>query len=156
MVEQVQIPHSVVEGKEPLPGEVVVGGLAVNLLDFRLYSKGYDGVVIRLNGRVEIEDDLETDARVYLPWVKAVTGAVLQYTSSSKLSFNPSTGQLSATSFAGSGADLTDLTKEQIVDALEFEPIMPIDYLLAPDATDLPTVIELANSLKRAFKYYGL
>jgi hypothetical protein len=114
MVEQVQIPHSVVEGKEPLPGEVVVGGLAVNLLDFRLYTKGYNGVVIRLSGRVEIEDDLETNATVYLPWVKTVSGNVLQYTSSEKLSFNPSTGQLSATSFAGSGADLTDLKKSRL------------------------------------------
>lgn len=49
MVDQVQIPHSVVEGREPLPSELVVGGLAVNLKDRLLYTKGYDGVVIPLN-----------------------------------------------------------------------------------------------------------
>lgn len=49
MVEQVQIPHSVVVGKEPSPEEIIVGGLAVNLADRALYTKGYDNVVIRLN-----------------------------------------------------------------------------------------------------------
>jgi hypothetical protein len=49
MVEQVQIPHSVVVGKAPLPSELVVGGLAVNLKDRALYTKGYDDVVIQLN-----------------------------------------------------------------------------------------------------------
>lgn len=49
MVDQVQIPHSVVLGKVPLPSELAVGGLAVNLKDRTLYTKGYDGVVIQLN-----------------------------------------------------------------------------------------------------------
>lgn len=49
MVEQLQLPHSVVVGKEPAPNELVVGGLAINLKDRALYTKGYDGVVFRLN-----------------------------------------------------------------------------------------------------------
>lgn len=49
MIEQVQIPHTVIAGKEPLPSEIDVGSLAVNLKDRALYTKGYDGVIIRLN-----------------------------------------------------------------------------------------------------------
>jgi hypothetical protein len=150
MVDQVQIPHSVVVDKVPLPAEIIVGGLAANLTDFRLYSKGYDGVVIRLSGRVEIMDDNETDALVYLPWVKAAAGNVPQYVSSAKLSFNPATGQLSATSFAGNGAELTDFTAAQINDALGFSPAEAVGQALPPEATDLPTAITLLNSMRAA------
>jgi hypothetical protein len=150
MVDQVQIPHSVVVDKVPLPAEIIVGGLAANLTDFRLYSKGYDGVVIRLSGRVEITDDNVTNALVYLPWVKAGTGNVLQYVSSTKLSFNPATGQLSATSFAGSGAGLTGFTAAQINDALGFSPAEAVGQELPPEATDLPTALTLLNSMRAA------
>jgi hypothetical protein len=148
MVEQVQIPHSVVAGKAPLPAEVIVGGLALNLKDYTLYSKGYDGVVFKLTGVVAVKDDTDTNAVVYPTWVKATDGSALQYTSSSKLSFNPSTGRLSATSFAGNGADLTDFTAGQIVDALGYRPVEPEGTPLAPPATDLATVIDLANSIR--------
>jgi len=50
MVDQVEIPHSVVAGKEPLPSEISIAGLAVNLKDGILYTKGYDGTIIRLTG----------------------------------------------------------------------------------------------------------
>lgn len=46
MVEQVQVPHSVVPGKSPLPSELAIAGLAVNLKDGTLFTKGYDEVVI--------------------------------------------------------------------------------------------------------------
>ncbi len=46
--QQVQIPHSVVQGRVPSPAEVVVGGLAVNLVDKRLFSKDYQGNVVEL------------------------------------------------------------------------------------------------------------
>lgn len=150
MVDQVQIPHSVVVDKVPLPAEIIVGGLAANLKDFRLYSKGYDDVVIRLSGRVEITDDNVTNTLVYLPWVKAAAGNVPQYVSSTKLSFNPATGQLSATSFAGSGAGLTGFTADQIDAALGFSPAEAVGQPLPPEATDLPTAITLLNSMRAA------
>ena len=150
MVEQVQVPHSVVVDKVPLPAEIITGGLAANLKDYRLYSKGYDGVVIRLSGRVEISDDNATNALVYLPWVKTAAGNVLQYVSSTKLSFNPATGRLSAISFAGDGAQLTGLTPDQIGDALGFSPAEAVGQSLPPEATDLPTALTLLNSLRAA------
>jgi hypothetical protein len=64
MVEQVQIPHSVVVGKEPLPSEIVLGGLAVNLKDRTLYTKGYDDIVIQLN---KVTFELVIEALGYTP-----------------------------------------------------------------------------------------
>lgn len=135
MVDQVQIPHSVIAGKKPQPAEVIEGGLALNLKDFTLYSKGYDGVVIRLTGVVSIENDVATNQTVYLPWVKEIGNGVQQYVSSSKLSFNPSTGQLRATSFAGDGSNLVGLAKS-------------VSTALPPAAVDLPSVIALANGMR--------
>jgi hypothetical protein len=49
MFEQVLLPHSVVAGRVPTPDELGVGCLAINLKDRVLYTKGYDGIVIRLD-----------------------------------------------------------------------------------------------------------
>lgn len=54
-----------------------------------------------------ITDDTSTNATMYPTWVTTTTGNLPQKTSSTKLTFNPSTGVLTATSFAGSGASLT-------------------------------------------------
>jgi hypothetical protein len=148
MVEQVQIPHSIVEGKKPLPAEVIVGGLAVNLTDYTLYSKGYDNVVIKVSGLVAIEDDNVSDVPVYLAWVRQTRGTVHQYITTTKLSFNPATGILQATKFVGNGAALTGLTKAQVTDALGYTPVSPVGTPLAPPATDLATAIALANSIR--------
>lgn len=153
MVEQVQIPHSVVEGKAPQPQDLAVAGLAVNLKDFTLYTKGYDGVVIRLTGVVA--DDTETDEMVSLTWAKPGGGA-RQYTSSSKLSFNPHTGALHAVSFNGSGAGLTGLTADQIEDALGFAPAEAVAASLPPPASDLASAIALANGLRAALINSGI
>lgn len=59
---------------------------------------------------VAITDDTTTNATMYLSWVTANTGNLPVKVTSTKLTFNPSTGALSATSFAGSGASLTSLT----------------------------------------------
>lgn len=48
-----------------------------------------------------ITDDTTTNATMYLTWVTAITGNLPQKTSSSKLTFNPSTGTLTATAFSG-------------------------------------------------------
>ena len=98
MVDQVQIPHSVVVGKKPLPSELVEGGLAVNLKDGALYTKGYDGVVIQLN----------------------------------------------------------QVTFEKIIEALGFTPVEPRGESLPAPASDLATVISLANGLRTALISCGI
>ena len=64
-------------------------------------------------GGVTISDDTTTNATRYLTFTDVTTGTVsTEYVSSTKLSFNPSTGALSATSFSGSGAGITGLSQE--------------------------------------------
>jgi hypothetical protein len=50
---------------------------------------------------VTITDDTTTNATMYPSWVTANTGGLPMKTTSSKLTFNPSTGTLSATTFSG-------------------------------------------------------
>lgn len=54
-----------------------------------------------------ITDDTTTATTVYPTWVTTTTGNLPQKTASTKLSFVPSTGVLSATSFTGAGTGLT-------------------------------------------------
>ncbi len=54
-----------------------------------------------------ITDDTTTNATMYPTWVTANTGNLPQKVTSTKLSFNPSTGALSSTSFTGAGTGLT-------------------------------------------------
>jgi len=156
MVEQVQIPHSVVDGKKPLPAEIAVAGLAVNLADHSLYTKGYDGSVIRLNGTVVVENDTVLNAVVYPTWVAGAGGKASVRMSSTKLSFNPSTGALAAVSFSGNGADLTGFTATQINTALGYAPVRPRGDALGAAATDLATVIALANKMRLALINCGI
>ena len=59
---------------------------------------------------IAITDDTTTATSVYPTWVTTTTGNLPQKTSSTKLSFVPSTGTLTATAFVGSGAGLTNIT----------------------------------------------
>lgn len=54
-----------------------------------------------------ITDDTSTNATVNLTWVTSNSGNLPQKTTSTKLTFNPSTGVLSSTSFTGAGTGLT-------------------------------------------------
>jgi hypothetical protein len=56
---------------------------------------------------VAITDDTTTASAVYPSWVTTTTGNLPIKTASTKLSFVPSTGVLSATGFAGAGTGLT-------------------------------------------------
>jgi hypothetical protein len=56
---------------------------------------------------VAIVDDTTTATTVYPTWSNGTTGNQALETSSTKLSFNPSTGRLTATSYAGDGSALT-------------------------------------------------
>lgn len=66
-------------------------------------------------GGVTISDDTTTNATRYLTFVDVTTGTVsTEYVASTKLSFNPSTGTMSATAFSGSGASLTALNASNL------------------------------------------
>lgn len=54
-----------------------------------------------------ITDDTTTNATMNLTWVTSNSGNLPQKTTSTKLTFNPSTGVLSSTSFTGAGTGLT-------------------------------------------------
>lgn len=56
-----------------------------------------------------ITDDTTTAATKYITWVDATSGNQPQKVTSTKLTFNPSTGDLTATKFVGSGAGLTSI-----------------------------------------------
>ena len=57
-----------------------------------------------------VTDDTTTNATYYPLLANQTTGNLAtEYTSSTKLSFNPSTGLMTATGFSGSGASLTSL-----------------------------------------------
>jgi hypothetical protein len=63
---------------------------------------------------IAIVDDTTTATTVYPTWVNSTSGNQAPETSSTKLSFVPSTGALSATSFSGSGANLTSVVNSVI------------------------------------------
>jgi len=63
---------------------------------------------------IGITDDTTTNATVYPLWVTTTTGNLPAKTASTKFSFNPSTGTLSATIFSGSGASLTSLNASNL------------------------------------------
>lgn len=94
----------------------VVGTVALN------GSTGTSGYVMTSNGAsaptwsalpasgITITDDTTTNATRYLAFTSATSGTITgQNVSSTKLQFNPSTGALTATSFSGSGANLTSV-----------------------------------------------
>ena len=56
---------------------------------------------------ITITDDTTTNGTQYLTWSSALSGNVQQKVSSTKLTFNPSTGSLAATVFSGAGTGLT-------------------------------------------------
>lgn len=84
-------------------------------------SIGTNGKVLTSNGTtfsweslpasgITITDDTTTNATRYLTFTSATTGSISgENVASTKLQFNPSTGALTATSFSGSGANLTSV-----------------------------------------------
>lgn len=70
-----------------------------------------------------ITNDTSTNATMFPVWVTANTGNLPLKVTSTKLSFNPSTGALSSTSFAGAGTGLTGtaagLTANNVTTLLE-------------------------------------
>ena len=64
-----------------------------------------------------ITDDTTNASIVYPTWVTANTGNIAQKVSSTKISFVPNTGILSATGFAGSGAGLTAIPNSSLTNS---------------------------------------
>ena len=94
----------------------IAGSLSLN------GSTGTSGYVLTSNGAsaatwqalpasgITITDDTTTNATRYLTFTNATTGSITgENVASTKLQFNPSTGALTATSFSGSGANLTSV-----------------------------------------------
>jgi hypothetical protein len=65
-----------------------------------------------------ITNDITTAATMYPTWVTGTSGDLPLKSSSTKLSFVPSTGILSATGFTGSGAGLTGITVSSLTGTL--------------------------------------
>lgn len=62
-----------------------------------------------------ITDDTTTNTNYYPVWANATSGSMATaYVSSTKLTFNPSTGTVTATAFSGSGASLTSLNASNL------------------------------------------
>ena len=72
-------------------------------------ATGPAGPTIANATNIAITDDTTTATTVYPTWVTTTTGNLPAKTSSTKLSFVPSTGRLTATSYAGDGSALTGI-----------------------------------------------
>lgn len=66
------------------------------------------------SGASTVADDTTTNATMYPLWVTATSGNLPVKLSSSKYTFNPSTGVVTATGFAGAGGSLTGLNATQL------------------------------------------
>ena len=66
---------------------------------------------------IAIIEDTTTATSVYPTWVTANTGNLPQKTTSTRLSFVPSTGVLTATQFAGSGSGLTSIPNSALINS---------------------------------------
>jgi hypothetical protein len=63
-----------------------------------------------VSGSISITDDTTTNATRYLTFTSVTSGSITtEYTSSTKLQFNPSTGVLTATSFNGTATNATNI-----------------------------------------------
>jgi hypothetical protein len=83
---------------------------------------------------VGVTDDVATAATVYPTWVTATTGNLPEKVSSTKLTFNPSTGTLTATAFSGTFTGTAD-------NSLRLGGVLAADYALlaSPAFTGTPT-----------------
>ena len=66
---------------------------------------------------VTVTDDTTTNATVYPTWAAGTSGAQAMTVSSTKITFNPSTGLLTSTGFSGSGALLTSIPNGGLVNS---------------------------------------
>jgi hypothetical protein len=92
-----------------LKSTATTGALSIAVAaDFPTLNQNTTGTAA-IATNVTVTDNTSLAATVYPTWVTANTGNLPPEVSSTKLSFNPSTGTLSSTVFAGSGASLTNI-----------------------------------------------
>ncbi len=87
---------------------ITISGNTISQTARTINGTSYDGSA-NITVPVNSTDDTTTNASMYPLWVTG-TGNIAPKISTTKLSFNPSTGTLTATGFSGSGASLTNLT----------------------------------------------
>lgn len=104
MAQTIRIKRSAVQNKVPLTTDLQLGELAINTYDGKLYTKKDNGTasIVEIGaggggGSISISDDTTTNATYYLGMATATSGTLSALTiSSTKLTFNPSTGNLVA------------------------------------------------------------
>lgn len=97
-----------------------------------------------------ITDDTTTNATTYPTWVTANTGNLPQKVSSTKLSFNPSTGAFSSTSFIGAGTGLTGTAASLTAGSVTTNANLTGDVTSVGNGTTLaniPTATPMAGSV---------
>lgn len=93
-----------------------------------------------------VTDDTTTAATMYPAWVTANTGNLPLKTTSTKLTFNPSTGVLSSTSFTGAGTGLTGTAASLTVGTANAVAVGGITGLGTGVATALGTNVGTAGA----------
>lgn len=159
MVASVPITQSVIANKRPLPAEVDVGVLAVNISDGALFSKRADGTIIRIEG------DSGNDVIAGTSTINAIAlrdgqTRTVRFTGASGLvhsaglqllgGANIATAAGDYATFRGYAAGVTKCVQHS------FNRAIPAPYALPAAATDLPSVIALANSLRALALYHKL
>lgn len=104
-----------------------------------------------------ITDDTTTNSAMNLTWVTSNTGNLPQKTTSTKLTFNPSTGVLSSTSFTGAGTGLTGTassltagaatTAGTLTTAITANSVLGALTNVAPTAQAVPSCSTAASAL---------
>ena len=94
---------------------------------------------------IGITDDTTTATSVYPTWVTTTTGNLPAKTSSTKLSFVPSTGTLSATKYLGDGSSLTGIVSGATIsnDTTTASNLYP---LFSSASSGTPTTIYTSNA----------
>ena len=92
-----------------------------------------------------ITDDTTTAATMYPTWVTANTGNLPQKTTSTKLTFNPSTGVLSSTSFTGAGTGLTGTAASLTAGTVTTNANLTGDVTSVGNATSYANVVPAAK-----------
>lgn len=94
-----------------------------------------------------ITEDTATNATMFPTWVTANTGNLPQKTTSTKLTFNPSTGVLSSTSFTGAGTGLTGTAASLTVGNVTTNANLTGDVTSVGNATTLTNAPVIAKVL---------
>lgn len=94
-----------------------------------------------------ITDDTTTNTSMNLTWVTSNTGNLPQKTTSTKLTFNPSTGALSSTSFTGAGTGLTGTAASLTAGSVTTNANLTGDVTSVGNATTLTNAPVIAKVL---------